>query len=211
MSIGMEFHKGDIDVVSLLGSTAMVGMYRGKEAWGEVEKQMDEVADNTLVLIDIRRANPLQYEFCQYAFGPLFEALNSGRWLRKYVIFQMYDFHKPGFFRGVLKHLGTELPRKESEKGFVSAGFYAKLVVGDDELISFVGSLSENQQRILHVVDEMREVIAGQAVEKSDLSVEIVVDALRFLVMKYFVVGPDVQLDPTPHYYYSFYKYFGKE
>lgn len=210
MSVSMEFHKKDVDIVNLLGSAAMVGMYRGKEAWGEVEKQVDEVLDNTLVLIDIRRANPLQYEFCQYAFGPLFEALNSGRWLHKYVIFRMHDFHKPGFFRGILKHLGTELPRKESEKGFVSAGFYAKLVVGDEELISFVGGLTENQKRTLDVVNEMKEATAKQVVEKLDLSEETVVDVLRFLVKNYFVVRPAAQVDTTPHYY-SFYKYFRKE
>jgi len=203
----VKFNKSDLDISrDVLNSVALVGMYRGKEAWDAVERLMSELSDNTLVLIDIKRASPLQYEFCQYAFGPLFEALNSGRWLHKYVIFQMYDFHKPGFFRGVLKHLGTELPRKESEKGFVSAGFYAKLVIGDEKLISFVGSLSESQQRILDVVNEMKEVAAKQVVEKLDLSEEIVVDALRFLVRKYFVVGSDRESGPIPRYY-SFYNY----
>lgn len=207
MSDTVEFHKSDLDIIGdVLNSVALVGMYRGKEAWDAIERLMSELSDNTLVLIDIKRASPLQYEFCQYAFGPLFEALNSGRWLHKYVIFQMYDFHKPGFFRGVLKHLGTELARKESEKGFVSAGFYAKLVVGDEKLISFVGSLSESQQRILDVVNEMKEVAAKQVVEKLDLSEESVVDELRFLVRKYFVVESDRESDPIPRYY-SFYNY----
>ena len=210
MSVSVEFQRRDIDIMNLLGSANMVGIYRGKEAWGEIEKQMDEVLDNTLVVINIRQANPLEYKFCQYAFGPLFEALNSGRWLHKYVIFQMYDFHKPGFFRGILKHLGKELSRKESEKGFISAGFYAKLITGDEELISFVGNLSSNQERTLDVVNELKEVTARQVVEKLDLSEENVVDALRFLVEKYFIVRLAAQVDRAPHYY-SFYKYFRKE
>jgi predicted HTH transcriptional regulator len=119
----------------------------------------------------------------------------------------MYDFHKPGFFRGILKQLGTELPRKESEKGFISAGFYAKLIVGDEKHISFVGNLNKNQKRILDVVNELKEVTARQVVEKLGLSEENVVDTLRFLVKKFFVVGLDAEADTTPHYY-SFYKYF---
>jgi len=210
MSSVTQFRKQEIDIVDLLNSPAVVGMYRGKEAWSELEKQIDGVSDNALVLIDIRRANPLQYEFCQYAFGPLFEALDSGRWLHKYVIFQMYDFHKPGFFRGILKHLGTGLPRKESERGFISAGFYSKLILGDEDLIRFVGDLSEDQERTLDVVNELKEVTTRQVVKKLDLSDETVVDALRFLVSKYFVVGSDAQADTIPHYY-SFYKYFQKE
>jgi hypothetical protein len=210
MSVSVEPQRRDIDIVKVLDSAAMVGMYRGKEVWNQVEIHMDEVADNTLVLIDIRGANPLQYEFCQYAFGPLLENLNSDRWLQKYVVFRMHDFHKPGFFRGILKHLGTDLPRKESESRFVSAGFYAKLIVGDEQRISFIGALNENQVRTLDVVNELIEATARQVVEKLGLPEEMSVDALRFLVRNYFVAMPAAQTDVT-HYYYSFYKYLGKE
>lgn len=206
MSDSIRFNKNEIEVVDLLGSRAMVGMYRGKEAWSAVEKLLDEVTNNTLVLIDIRRANPLQYEFCQYAFGPLFEALNSGRWQHKYLIFQMYDYHEPGFFRGVLKYLGKELLRKESEKGFISAGFHAKLIVGDEPFISFVGSLTENEERILGMVNEMKKVTAKQVVEILNLPEEVTVDALRILLEKYFVIGPDLEPGSPPRYY-SFYNY----
>ena len=166
MSTKLQFPKTQVDVVGLLNSAAMVGMYRGKEVWSEVEKEMNVVLDNSMVMIDIREANPLQYEFCQYAFGPLFNALNKGRWPHKYVIFRMYDFHKPGFFRGVLKDLGTELPRRESEDGFASAGFYTKLIVGDKDVISFVGNLNENKSRTLAVINDMKDATAKQVVEK---------------------------------------------
>ncbi len=183
-----------------------VGRYRGEGIWNDVKKLLDEVPNNTLALIDVRQAMPLQYTFCQHAFVPLFQALNSGRWSCKYVIFQMYDFHKSGFFRGVLKHLGRELPRKESEKGFIEAGFYTKLTLEDERIIRFIGKLSENQNKVLNVVNEMKVVTAGQVREKLKLSDEIIVDALRFLVEKYFLVGPSTESVPIPKYY-SFYNY----
>lgn len=210
MSSDVRFPKKVVKIANLLNSAIMVGQYRGEEIWGELKRLMDEVPIRTLVLVDIKEAMPLQYTFCKYAFGPLFEALNSGGWQQKYVMFRMHDFHRSGFFRGVLKHLRAELPRKESEKEFVSAGFYAKLIVGDEKSINFVGSLTENQKRTLAVVNELKEITTRQVVQKLSLSEESVVDALRFLVNKYFVIGPDGKARTVPHYY-SFYKYLEKE
>ena len=201
----IEFKKEYLDIVRLLNSPAVVGMYRGKEVWAEIEKLMDKVSDGTLILIDLRQASPLQYVFCQHAFGPLFQVLISRKWIRKYVIFRMHDFHKPGFFRGVLKYLGNELPRKESEVGFVSANMYTKLIVGDKDLINFVGNLNENEQIILNVVNNMRDVTVRQVVQESGLTEEVIVDALRALDEKYFIV---VAKSGSMLHYYSFYNYF---
>lgn len=202
-----KFEKRNLDIVDVLNSSAVVGMYRGKEAWTAIEELMNEVADGTLVLIDIRRANPLQYAFCQHAFGPLFQALNNQRWQHKYVMFQMHDFHQPGFFRGVLKYLETELPRKESRDGFISAGMYTKVIIGDKELIDFVGQMSTEESTILDVVNDMRETTVRQIVEKTGLSEETIVDDIRALVeKKYFVVGPFDESILPPRYY-SFYNY----
>jgi len=210
MSLNVQFPKRRVEIADLLNSPIMAGQYRGEEVWEELEKVMDDVPEGTLILFDIRKAMPLQYTFCQYAFGPLLNALDTRRWLNKYVIFQMYDFHRSGFFRGVLKCLREDLPRKEAEKEFVSAGFYVKLIVEGEESISFVGRLTENQKRTLAAVNELKEVTTRQVVEKLGLSEEDVVEALHFLVDKYFVVKSDAQAPTIPHYF-SFNKYLGKE
>ena len=206
MSLDVELQKKNANIAVLLNSAIMVGRYRGEEIWNEVEKLIDEVPNDTLVLIDFREAMPLQYTFSQYAFGPLLQALNSGRWSRKYVIFQMCEFHKSGFFRGVLKYLGTDLLRKESEKGFALAGFYVKLILEGQKSISFIGALTESQAKVLDIANGMKVATVRQVREKLDLSEETVVDALRFLVEKYFLVGPATESVATPTYY-SFYNY----
>ena len=202
-----KFQKLSIDIVDILKSPAVVGMFRGNEIWSEIEKQLDEVPNDTLVLIDLRRSSPLQYEFCQYAFGPLFEALINGKWPRKYVIFQMHDFHKEGFFRGILKHLQIKLERKEAQKAFESNGYYGKLIIGDEKVITFVGNMDKNQNMILDIVNGMKSVTSKEIVEKSSLSEESVVDALRFLVSKYFIIGFENDQSKTAPVYYSFYQY----
>jgi len=206
MPRAIQLQKESINIRDLLKSAVMVGRYRGEEVWSELEKEIEEMSDNTLALIDIRLAMPLQYTFCQYAFAPLFQAFHKGRWAHKYVIFQMHDFHKSGFFRGVLKGIGTELPRKESEKGFVEAGFYAKLILGDQEYISFVGRLNEDQSKVLNIINEMKSASVDQIRGKLSLSAEVVVPALSFLVQKHFIVGLSTESVLVPNYY-SFYKY----
>lgn len=113
---------------------------------------MNRVLDGTLVLIDLTKASWFHTAFCQPAFGPVFQALKDGKWPRKYVIFQMYDFHKWGFFQGVLKFLGIDVPRKKSESKFISANLCVKLITGDEESINFVGSLTAEENNVLKVV-----------------------------------------------------------
>lgn len=196
-----RLQKKRVDVADLLRSAIMVGRYRGEEVWSELEKLIEGMPDNAVALIDIRQAMPLQYTFCQYAFGPLLEALDEGRWVHKYVIFGVHDFHQSGFFRGVLKSLGTELPRKESQKGFVEAGFYAKLILGDQKCISFIGRLNEDQLKVLNVINEMTIATVDQIRARLGLSAEAVVAAISFLVQKHFVVGPPTESVPAPSYH----------
>jgi len=209
----IEFKKEYIDIIDLLKSTIALGIYRGNEVWTEIEKLINRVSDCTLILIDLRQVIWLNTAFCQPAFGPIFESLKNHKWSRKYVMFQMYDFHKPGFFQGVLKYFEIDVPRKESESEFSSANMYAKLIVGDKDSINFFGNMDRNEQTILNVVNNLKQTIAKQVVDKSGLSEEIVVDTLRSLARdKYFIVEHIVdKSDKKKKYnYYSFYNYFRK-
>ena len=208
MDVISKFERKDFDIVELLNSFAVVGMYRGQEVWSVLETFLEQASDGILVLVNVERANPLDYEFCRYAFGPLFEALNNQRWPHKYVMFQMHDFHRPGFFHGVLKHLNIEIPSfKESEKGFCSAGMYAKLYNNKNKKIDFIGQLEIDERKVCDVVNDMKKVTVRQVVEKSGLSEENVVYALDALMKKYFVVRLRNESDSVLHYY-SFYNYF---
>ena len=207
----IEFKKEYIDIVNLLKSTIALGVYRGDEVWTEIETLVNRVSDGTLVLIDLRQVIWLNTAFCQPAFGPIFKSLKNHKWSRKYVMFQMYDFHKPGFFQGVLKYFEIDVPRKESESEFSSANMYAKLIVSDKDSINFVGNMDINEQTILSAVNDLGQATAKQVVEKSGLAEEIVVDTLRSLARnKHFIVEYVNESDQKYHYY-SFYNYLRKE
>lgn len=205
-----EFKKEYVDIVDLLNSTIVVGAYRGQEVWTKIERVMNRVPDGILVLIDLRRVIWFDSAFCGPGFGLIFQALKDKKWSRKYVVFQMHSFLKPVFFRGILKHFEIESPRKEAESGFVSAGMYVKLVIGDEESINFVGSLNANEQAVLDVVNNSKQVTSVQVVSDTDLSTEVVVDALRSLAQKYFVVEHGNEAGQVVCYY-SFYNYLRQE
>jgi len=206
----IEFKKEYVDIVKLLNSTIAVGDYRGHEVWTKIEKLMNSVSDGTLVLVDLRKAIYLNSRFCGRAFGPMFRSSKNQKWPCKYVLFQMYNFLRSVFFYGIMKYLGTELPRKESESGFISTGMYVKLMIGDEELIHFVGNLNENEKTILNVVNDFQKVTSGQIVKKTGLAAETAVDALRSLEQKYFVIEHSSK-DGKVFHYFSFYNYLRKE
>ncbi len=201
---GLEFRKEQFDIVTILNSTIAVGVYRGHETWTALQKVMDTIPDGTLILIDLRRVIWFHSAFCEPAFGPVFEALKDHKWRNKYLVFQIPYFHKTGFFQGVLKYLKYDVPRREAENQFVSAGMYAKLIE-DDASINFVGRLSDDETTILAVVNKKQAVTANEVVQESQLSAEVVVDSLRSLEDKYFVAKF------ASEHYYSFYNYLQKE
>jgi hypothetical protein len=203
------FEKVYIDITNILNSTIALGDYRGKEVWEEIEKAMDSVSDRTLVLIDFRKVIWVDTSFCYPVFGPIFQAFENDRWLKKYIIFQMYDFHKPGFFQGIVKYFNINVTRRESETNFLSAGKSTKLIVGDEEIISFIGAMGENERTILDVVNKLKKATALQVFEETGISMESVVDILRDLVKKYFIV--EYKITSEESVYYSFYNYVIKE
>ena len=122
----------------------------------------------------------------------------------------MHDFHKLGFFQGILKSFDIDVLREKSESEFISVDMCAKLILGDEESINFVGKLKASEKAILEVVNNLKQANAEQVIEESGLKPEDVVDALRSLVKKYFIVEHSDESDQECHYY-SFYNYLTKE
>ncbi len=202
----IEFKINYIDIVRLLNSPVVLGEYRGREVWLEINNQIESLPDGTLVWIDIEQALFINTAFFEPAFGPIFKTSERESWLRKYVMFQMKDMHKPGFYQGVLKYCGKDVPRREAEAQFINSEMYAKVIEGKRNQINFVGNLDNNEHEILDVVNKIGEANAKQVVEVSNLTEEITVDTLRSLRDKHFIVEHENKSNKKCHYY-SFYKY----
>ena len=204
----IKFDYEYIDIVDILKSTIALGEYRGDEICTEIVKLMDIISDDTLLLIDIKQVIWLNTAFCQPAFGPVFQSLMKRIWSKKYIIFQMHDYHKPAFFQGILKSYKIDISRKESESKFISSKKYIKLIVGNEKNINFIGELNEKEYKTLDVVNDLKQATAMQVVDNSGLEMEDVVDTLRSLARSnYFVIEHIDNSENQIHYYYSFYNY----
>lgn len=204
-----NFKKEYYDIVQVLETSTLSGEKTGNKIWVAIEEMMNEIPKDTLIIIDLSRCTTLEYTFCQYAFGPLFQALENKSFQWKYVIFQMKDYHQPGFFRGVMYHFKADFRSEESREKFISANKYAKLI-DNTGTIDFIGKLEQNENTILNVVNKMGEIAVENVMVETGMPAETIVRNLNTLVQKYFIVDP-FDKTSSPPLYYSFKKYFWQE
>jgi len=188
MSTIPDFTSVRVDIVrDVIESRVLTGKYRGAEVWEKLELTVKETKSDQLLMLDIRLANPLDYPFCQTAFGPLLKFIQQNG-SNKMTLFQMHEYHKSCFFRGLLKFINLDLPRDRSIDGFYSTGMFA-MIMSDPPNIEYVSKLSTTEQELLSLVRKSgsisgRDIVAA----KQELHTEDIVDGLRSLTQKGFVL-----------------------
>ena len=201
-----DFVKKYYDIAQVSNAAQITGENAGSKLWDAIEKVMNETPDETLIIIDLYKCTVLDYNFCKCAFGPLFQTLENKCFSKKYVLFQINDYHQPVFFRGVMWHFNFEFHSEVAREKFISSNKYVKLIDNAGK-INFIGKLEENENIVLDVVNKMGEITVENVMEETGLPAEVIVHNLNSLVEKYFIVGPFVKKSSKP-IYYSFKKYF---
>jgi len=199
----METKTIFIDVIqNVLQSPVAVGRYRGEEVCRILEDEVKNIKQASLLVVDMRKANPLQYNFCQYAFGPLLQKLQHDKSIP--IIFQMHGHHKPCFFRGVIKYIDISLPRNESEKAFIESGLFTMILLEGENEIQYISRLSSLESEILSFVNETISISQREIIEtKKEFQPEDIIDSLRSLDNKGFLL----HLSDGNEEYHSVYQY----
>lgn len=205
MEKSIKFTAKSINLVQdIIKSPSAIGRYRGEEVFQVLESTINELDNFTLLIIDIREANPLQYVFCQYAFGPLLKILQDNGSEKKRFIFQMYDHHKTCFFRGVLKTIDKTIPRNESFPAFIESDLFTLLKIGNQTQIEFVSKLNEIDKVLLTLINQAGTISGRKIIESiKDYDPDSIVDSLRSLNYKGFITHIKNEIDQ----YYSLYQY----
>ena len=199
----MESNLVTIDIIqNVLQSPVAVGRYRGEEVCKIIDDKANNISSLSILLIDIRKANPLQYNFCQYAFGPLINKLQHNKNVP--TIFRMHEHHKACFFRGVLKHIDKNLSRNDSEKVFIESGMFTMLVIDSQTEVKFISSLSHIEEEILYLINHSKVISERDIIEtKKEMQPAHIIDALRSLDKKGFIL----HLKNDTDQYHSIYQY----
>jgi len=182
-----------IDIVSdIIKAPYTGGRYKGEEVSKLLNDRITELTPSSLLLIDFQKANPLDYVFCQYAFGPILKVIQENN---KPTIFKMQPLHKRCFYRGILKHIDKTLPRntsmEESEKIFLDAGLFTMIATDGNEIIEFIGNLNSTDNLILKFINESHSVSERDIINaKKNFQPNKIIESLNSLNKKGFILNP---------------------
>ena len=203
----MEQKKITLDIIKdVLKSLATVGRYRGEEVYKILDEEIKKITPTTVLVVDIRKANPLQYVFCQYAFGPILKILQEYKNENKLILFHMKEHHKACFFRGVIKYIDKNLPRNKSMDAFIESGMFTMIMFDGEDEIHYIANLSSLENEILDYINELESISEIEIIEaKKELyQPSDIIDSLRSLDKKGFIV----HLKNGNDQYHSIYQYF---
>jgi hypothetical protein len=192
------------DIVIAADSITLMGEERGYETWQVLRPRLQSLPCESVMILDMSEISMLDYKFSQSAFGPLFA---SGTFHNSFhrVLFSLPNSVRNSFFEGILKANGH--PTKsfaESEKMFAEAGLHCKIAVTKGNSIDFVGNRTPGEESVLKAVNQLRQARLAQLVDPSGLRIEDVVDNLRSLAAKGFVMEQQKADNVSYCSYYQF-------
>lgn len=194
-----------IDIVNdIIKAFYVGGRYKGEEVNKILCNIISNLAPYSILVIDLQNANPLDYVFCQYAFGPVINEVQNNN---KPTLFKMQPIHKRCFYRGILKHIDKSLPRnssiEESEKVFKDSGYFTMITSDKQDKIEFIGNLNTTDTSILKFINELTSVSGREIINsKNEYHSDVIVESLKSLNRKGFILTTNNDEDR----YYSIYE-----
>lgn len=181
-----------IDIVTdIISASYTGGQYKGREVFATLKEKIIGLEPGALFLIDFQKANPLDYVFCRYAFGPIIELIHQNT---KPTIFKMQQLHKGCFYGGILKHITGTRPKNKSPEEmeiiFNEAGFHTMIATDGNSNINFIGNIDSTDSSILNFINESHCVSSREIIDaKKEIKAEIIVESLKSLNKKGFIMN----------------------
>ena len=182
-----------IDIVSdIIKVPYTGGRYKGEEVNKILIDKISGLSSDSLLVLDFQKANPLDYVFCQYAFGSILEMIQEKS---KPMMFSMQPIHKRCFYRGVLKYINSDLPRKtqleEMEDMFLESGLYTMIKAHENKNIEFIGKLSPEEESILKFINNANSVSERGVIDAlQGFQPTPIIESLKSLSRKGFIISP---------------------
>jgi hypothetical protein len=201
----MEFKDSFIDVNELLNSNIAIGVYRGEEFSDKVFSKIDNTPVNILTTIDFTTPQFIDTAFFKLAVGPIMDKLKSSKYNNKYLLFKINNIDRNLLFAGIMSYFEIKTKLNNAEEIFVSKDFSIKLLIGNSKNINYIGKLNEHESLILDTIDKIKEATIGLIQEKTKLEANIIVDNVRSLRDKYFLI--EHEIEQNIYQYISFCRY----
>lgn len=176
-----------IDIIKdILVRPDALNTYLGEEVNDFLNEKLKDITVPTLVQIDFRKANPIDYLFVKAAFGQLYRNININKLLD--AIFFIQGAHEKNFFWGLLACHDGNIHRTGNYKADFQSLSFLKVCINEYTL-EFVGTKSIVENKILDYVNKEGMTSPNNIYEylKQDFSLEVISNSIKSLADKKFI------------------------
>ena len=181
----MKIRRVDIIDDVLIDEIAL--HYIGQTLFDYLDKELSKHKTSTTFIIDITKANPIDYKFCEIAFGKFYTDSINNEELD--FIFKSDKYNLRELITGILEYLKI---RSSSDTNneidvFKENNLYLKYMNENNDL-EYISNLSEDHYRVLNYINNKRTITSNEIQKSITKTPEKTTSILNSLVKAKFVI-----------------------
>ena len=178
----------EINVINdILTEPMAMGPRLGKEVNSVLNKMFDSYTELTLVHLNLRDSNPIDYLFTREAVRTIFSETNTSSHL-DIIYYVESTYQRWNLIKGILYAINPDFsPEGSIEEQFLRQNLHMKLSISNQ--IDFLANLSDNEKNILDEINKQKSIKTYDLIElfKSKIEVHEITSAIADLKSKKFV------------------------
>lgn len=187
--------KKEIKVIDILGSSFALHRFGGKVSLF-IKENIGEVKEQTLILINLRGLDPLDYEFIDLAFGNIFNSslINDNI----YLAFIADKWETEELLTGVIHIMKFKGLGGQSDAKLLVDNGVNLILVDEDDNIKYLSALEDLHLNVLNEIETFEVITSSEIQEKFKFSPEQTTDILTKLLKSKFIYK--TQISNIPYY-----------
>lgn len=188
----------EINIVEILKSRIALHEF-GKPIKKILNEKLAEVRSPTLFILNLTKANPMDYEFVRISFNEIIEANKTNP--NVFIVFKVDKYEFEELCMGILDILQLKIEKGTSEEDVLRQHNFSMIYVTGNDETKYLSNLSENHILILTEIENNVNIDSTIIQSKFPLRAEEVSSILDDLLARKFIVR-------TEDYKYQAVKYF---
>jgi hypothetical protein len=176
--------KKEINVINILSSSFALHRFGGKVNLF-IKENIPEVKEPTLVLINLRGLDPLDYEFIDLAFSDIF--LSSLTNDNIFLAFISNKWEKEELLTGIIHIMKIKGTAGQSDDELLIKNGINLIIVDEDDKVTYLSALDEMHLNVLKVIETVETIASSEIQEKFSLNAEQTTDILGNLLKSKFI------------------------
>lgn len=185
--------KKEINVINILSSSFALHRFGGKVNLF-IKENIPEVKEPTLVLINLRGLDPLDYEFIDLAFSDIFSSSLTNDNI--FLAFISNKWEKEELLTGIIHIMKLKGTAGQSDDELLIKNGINLIIVDEDDKVTYLSALDEMHLNVLKVIETVERIASSEIQEKFGLNAEQTTDILGNLLKSKFIYKTYVSSSP---------------